>query len=230
MQSPYRETLNRLIAYRKKLSLTQEEMADKLGMTQTNYSKIERNAINITNDQFQKMKEAGIDTDYMVTGVESVKTELDKYFDMCPPDKRPYFINVVVACVNMFAKKSERIFCHNEVSVLNFCIERMEKQPQSKETETIWEFIRRKYGYSQEKMTGLMDVNSKTYRAIEHGESKPSVEVLCNLYNEFGIFPSLVDEEEKNYLLLVNRIWLQLPKKDKAKIEEMILFTLNLIK
>ncbi len=231
MQRPYEKTLNRLIAYRKSLRLTQEQMAEKLGMTQTNYSKIECNAITITNENFCKMREIGIDTDYMVTGIKYEKTVLDDYFAMCPEKKRPYFIELIVSYVNMFSRKNDKIFSHNEVAVLNFCLERMEKtKPKHMEDETIWKFLRRKYGYSQEKMTALMDINSKTYRSIEYGEIKPSALVLCNLYAEFGYYPSLVEDMKKNYLLLVNRMWIQLPEKDKAKIEKAIIFTLDLIR
>ena len=52
------------------------------------------------------------------------------------------------------------------------------------------------------------------------GKSKPNVEILSLIYDKFGYPPSLIlDAENKNYLFIINEIWIRLSEELQNKIE-----------
>lgn len=60
-------------------------------------------------------------------------------------------------------------------------------------------------------MSRELEIDIKTYRDIEKGKSRPNVEILSLVYDKFGYPPSLIlDVEDKNYLFIINEVWLRL--------------------
>lgn len=225
MQNSYIEFKDRIIAYRKSVNFSQEKMAKKIGISQSQYCKIEKEDNPVSKDIFIKMYNKGLDIDYFVTGIKKQKTELDKIWKDCPEEKRAEFLGIVVSYVNMYADEN-KIKCKNEIEILKFTIE---KDSGDKNT-SIWRCIRKAYDFTQEEMAKILGLTKDRYRDIEIGNSDPKVEVLVKLYEKFGCYPTLVLEVKANYLLCINKIWMTLEEEKKEKLIQILKQNLRFIR
>lgn len=74
------------------------------------------------------------------------------------------------------------------------------------------------HGFTQNKMAEILDVDIKTYRKIEKGTGMPTLEVFTNLYNKLGYYPTLVEDFDSNYLLMINNVWKELSMEKKTRL------------
>lgn len=230
MQGTYSKVLKRLIAYRRRVKKSQVQMSEEIGLTQSHYSKIERGAKTITNDVLLKLHEMGVDIDHLITGVDSKGTILNELLEQCPPENRVDFMNIVISYINMMMSNNENnLYCKNELELLKFNLDKKNDKKNSKNVETVWKCIRKTHNLTQEKMADILDVNIKSYRAIEKGNSMPNVMILTNLYDKLGYFPTLVEDLDSNYLLMANRLWKLLSGKERATLEKIIKYNLDYI-
>ncbi len=225
MQNSYIEFKDRIIAYRNSLKFSQEKMAKKIGISQSQYCRIEKEDNPVSKDIFIKMYNKGLDIDYFVTGVKKQKTELDKIWKDCPEEKRADFLGIIVSYINMYADEN-KIKCKNEIEVLKFTIEK--KSSNSKAS--IWKCIRKANDFTQEEMAKLLELSKDRYRDIEIGISDPKVEVLVRLYEKLGYYPTLVLEVKANYLLCINKIWMTLDEEKKEKLIQILKQNLRFIR
>lgn len=225
MENSYTMVIQRLIEYRIAKGYSQDEMAELLGLTQSHYCKIELGKKVITNETLLKKYEIGMDIDYLITGQETKYSSLDNIVEKCPLGKRTFFMNIIISYINVWLKNNGEslLFCQKELEILKFRIDKENGQNNG----TVWECIRKINNISQEKMTDILDVDRKTYRKIEKGTSMPNVELLTNLYNALGYYPSLITDIETNYLYTVNRVWEKLPKESQDKVEDIIVYNLD---
>ena len=225
MQNSYIEFKDRLIAYRKKVKFSQAKMAKKMGISQSQYCRIEKEDSSVTKDTFIKMYNKGLDIDFFITGIERQKTELDKIWKSCPVDKRAEFLGIIVSYINMYAD-DEKAMCKNEIEILKFTLKKANYQTE----DSIWKCIRTANDLTQEKMAKLLGLTKDRYRDIEVGGSDPKVEVLVELYEKLGCYPTLVLEVEANYLLCINKIWMTLEEKEKEKLIQILKYNLRFIR
>ncbi len=225
MENSYAIVVKRLIKYRIEKGYSQEEMAQMLGLTQSHYSKIELLKKVITNDTLLKMHEIGMDIDYLVTGKETKHTELDNLLDKCPLSRKSIFMNIVISYMNVLLKKSgcKLLFCERELEILKFHVDKDNGQ----NCGTVWKHIRKLHNISQAEMTRFLDIDFKTYRKIEKGTTMPNVQILTNLYNELGYYPTLVENIESNYLFTLNHVWIELSKESQRKVEDIVEYNLD---
>lgn len=79
----YMQVIKRLVEYRNQEGLLQNEMGEKLGVTQSHYCKIESGLSIISGKSLQCFDEAGGDALWLLTGKKSSSGVLDNYFFEC---------------------------------------------------------------------------------------------------------------------------------------------------
>lgn len=227
MSNLYENAIKRVIAYRECMQLSQAQMAKKIGLTQSHYSKIEKGTKSITNDVLLRLHKIGLDMDYIVTGIESKGSRIENLLEKCSVDRKSNFIRIIILYMNMILKSenSETLDCKNELQILEYNIDKSN----GRDVGTVWNAIRKAHGLTQKEMADILDINIKSYRKVEKGILMPNVEVLTNLYEKLGYYPTLIQEVGPNYLLMLNSVWNVLSDEDKTKIEELIRYSLDYI-
>ena len=80
----------RLCKRRKEMGLTQEAMAERLGMSLTFYGGIERGRKRLSIEKILLVYEqTGMDPDYLLTGKGPLDQAVMEIFKSCPEEKRP---------------------------------------------------------------------------------------------------------------------------------------------
>lgn len=93
----------RLYKRRKEMGLTQEAMAERLGMSLTFYGEIERGRKRLSIEKILLVYErTGMDPDYLLTGKGLLDQAVMEIFKDCPEEKRPVleqiFSNLTELC------------------------------------------------------------------------------------------------------------------------------------
>lgn len=227
MDNSYEEVVRRIAEYRKSRKLTQSEMAAKLGLTQGHYSKIEKGEKSITNDVLLRMHKIGMDMDYIVTGIKGGDGGIDDLVENCSPERKLNFINIIILYINMIleSESNQGLSCKKEFQIMEYNIHKNNGQ----DVGTVWNAIRRAQGLTQIEMASILDINIKSYRKIEKGISMPTAEELTNLYEKLGYYPTLIQDTDTNYYLLINGVWSRLSSDAKMKLKELMGYSLNYI-
>lgn len=222
MSACYNEFIKRLIAYRKENGLSQEEMGKLSNLTQSHYYKIENMNNIMSYNSLVVLNQKGVSADFLITGIEQKHTVLNDILMQCNELNRANFLLMIVVCIEIGLVNNELTegecieIGRNEIEILR-------SEMEHKNHEGIWRCIRRLNDLTQEKMAKLLDIDIKTYRDIEKGKTKPNVEILASVYEKLGYPPSIIlDIGEKNYLFLINEVWIKMPKELQDKIENEI--------
>lgn len=221
MSASYDAFVKRLIAYRKANGLSQEELGVLANLTQSHYYKIESMSNIMSYNSLVALNEKGVSADFLVTGIEQKHTVLNDLLVQCSELDRTDFLHVAVICIELGLKhqgltdESYREISTKEIEILRFDME------DKAANHSVWKCIRELNNLTQEQMSKKLDIDIKTYRDIEKGKSKPNVEILASVYEKLGYPPSLIlDVDNKNYLYVINEVWLRLPDDLQNKIEK----------
>lgn len=222
MSPSYDAFIKRLIAYRKANGLSQEEMGKRSRLTQSHYNKIENMSKIMSYNSLAVLNKTSISADFLVTGIEQKHTPLNDLLTECTEDDRADFMYMTIICMQLVLKyhgtEHEK---YKEISTKEIEILRADMEESGLEDHSVWKCIRKINSMTQEQMSKELDIDIKTYRDIEKGKSKPNVEILALIYDKFGYPPSLIlDVENKNYLFVINEIWLKLSEDLQNKLEK----------
>lgn len=193
----YSLVLQRLEAYRKKCGLVQESIAESLGITQSEYSKVELGKIRLSFEIISKLYKQGCDIDLVITG-ESGDPILQSIERISSNDEKE-FISVLKLCdwaiyqwsledgrEETIGKKLLKVFIDNGSS----------KMPLEK--------LREAFGVTQDQMAEIIGVNIKKYRMLEKGKVRPDAELMANIYNATKCKPSYFVDENTYYLSVIS--------------------------
>lgn len=222
MSTLYEETLVRLTKYREMNHLSQEEMGNIMGITQSHYSKVEQGKKMISGTALLNLSKYNVDMDFFLTGQETLVTELDDYLSKCKSEYKRELIMLMVWLVNrgtnMMNKAEEwgSVDYSREVELLRM------KEQNGEIRDSIWYGIRKMKHLTQDRMAKLLDINIKKYRDIERENRIPDAEVLVNLYEKTGILPSILLGEEISNLSVMNLIWREFTPEIKKRLLEIL--------
>lgn len=207
----YNVIIGRLLAYRKEYHLRQNDLAMKLHMTQSQYSKVEIGRIKLSFENLSVLHAQGCDIDMLITG--------EKTGDILPFLEKM----ILIENVNQF------------VSRLKICEWALEQwQLEEEDSEDIgdrllkayvetdiestkpFERLRKAYdGITQLEMASLVGVNIKKYRELEKDNIKPDAELLMNIYQNTKCKPSFFLDEKSYYLSLLSEKCKDNPKREE---------------
>lgn len=208
MDKSYLSISRRLAEYRRLMNLNQTQMGEKLGVTQSHYSKLESGLKGVSYRNLKCFEANGGDPFFLITGEHRVKGRLDHYLERFSSrygKERVFEILVWAAETGRDCAGRGDIILTERTDK---CIRLLRDYSKNL---TIWRNIRKTEGCSQEEMAKKFDINIKRYRNIEQGKSMPDAEILRLLYEELHYSPLVVLDREMYYLDELNRMWEMLP-------------------
>ncbi|MCM1134242.1 MAG: transcriptional regulator [Clostridium sp.] len=202
----YKVFLCRLIQYRRSHNMTQEETGCLLGITQSQFSKMELGKTIVPYSALKRFKQKGWDIDWLFTGKETISkaSELSDMIDGIREEDRKELLRVIVWLLEEGIRK-----CTLNISFESKCeieILRM-RATGGEKTESVLHEVRKIAGMAQIPMAEKLGVNIKKYRRLEKEELKPDAELLLRIYKTTGCKPSLLLDDTDVEKLIINDLW-----------------------
>lgn len=220
MSVKYQEVLQRFIKYRELCNMSQEQLADMIGISQSYVSKMEVGKARIPFDALVVLHDNHWDIDHIITGEIYQRTMLDDLFDTCDDDKKADFLQYIVWTIAQGVKKYDR-----QLHIVGRYAEKIEylrlRTTDSAAEESVLYGIRTANKLSQQNMAKKLHVDIKKYRALEKNVKRPDAELLMLLYNNFECMPFEVINGKCD-LREVNKIWHKLNSELKEELLEFI--------
>ncbi len=214
MSNHYEEFLRRLVQYRVQLHLTQENLSQKLDITQSQLSKQELGKTIVNYKSLVRLMNMGWDIDYLFTGNQSVRkpSELTALLEGSETSQRGAMLEFIAWVLDKGIKQSVQ-----ELSVEEKCeISILKMKSSQSENESIMYEIRKLSGEAQIPMAEKLGVNIKKYRALERRQIDPDAELLLGIYEATGCKPSLFLTTDRIENLIIDDLWNRiLPTKQK---------------
>lgn len=194
----YSLIVQKLREYRKKSNILQNEMAEYLDITQSEYSKLELGKTKLSYEVISKLYKKGCDIDMLITGIESnsVLPSLEKLYVESDSSKFASWLKLCEWAMahwtqedgkeEQIGSKLLRIFVNADTDM------------------TPLEKLRRAYGVSQQQMAEIVGVNIKKYRQLEKGNIQLDAELMANIYEATACRPSYFVDENNFYLSVIS--------------------------
>ena len=205
MRDKYDNFLHRLNQYRLRLNMTQEETSSELGVTQSQFSKMELGKIIIPYKVLVLLMEMGWDVDYFITGKETCQSisELNLFMDGVEERYRKELLSAVAWFLEQGINK-----CVLDISFETKCeIGILKKRACEEKFESVLYEARKIAGIAQIPMSEKLGVNIKKYRKLEKEQLCPDAELLLRIYEETGCKPSLLFNCINVESLIINDLW-----------------------
>lgn len=205
MSISYDQFLNRLSRYRRFLDMTQEETGIVLGITQSQFSKMELGKTVVPYQSLARLMKAGWDIDYLMTGRESSRkdTELSCMLRQRAGKDRQEFLRITAWLLEQGGRKSTP-----EISAETRCeMEVLKMRANGEEADSVLHEVRKITGISQIPMSEKLGVNIKKYRMMEKRKAEPDAELLIRIYEVTGCRPSLLIDLENVETGIINGLW-----------------------
>lgn len=229
MRDSYEEFLQRFVRCRHRKNLTQEEVSTRLGITQSQFSKMELGKIVIPYHCLRVLLEAGWDVDYLITGKESAfcVSELSTWVTEIKERDKKVLLSAFVWLLEQGIEKSTV-----NISFETKCeLEILKKRAGEEKADSVLQEVRRISGFTQIPMSEKLGVNIKKYRMLEKKKAGPDAELLLRIYEATGCKPSFLLEAEDIEGKIIDDLWHQIMPEVREKIlplAEQILYFLEL--
>ena len=192
MSAIYNEVLMRLKEQRYELSLSQNEMARFVHMTQSNYSKVELALRRLSFGELKYLCESPIDIYYIFTGIRSDNRHKDFLYDLSYWELISY-IGIIYEIVDFYVKNG---------TIGNWwkISKRMNYVPlirESQNSKNIFLALRYFMNLQQKKMAEKLGIDIKKFRDLEKGRNLPDSELIWRLYDSCYVSPAIVLEDRK---------------------------------
>lgn len=208
MRSSYEDFLRRLNQYRQRLNMTQEETSRALGITQSQFSKMELGKTVMPYKSLKLLIGMGWDVDYLVTGKESIRniSGLRNVVMKTEEENRIKLLDTVVWLLKQGLDKSAV-----DLDFETKCeIEILKMKANGSPSDSVLYKIRKISGMAQIPMAEKLGVNIKKYRMLEKNETRPDAELLFRIYQVTGCKPSLLINYDDVENVIIDDLWNQI--------------------
>lgn len=208
MRSSYEDFLHRLSQYRLCLNMTQEETSNVLGITQSQFSKMELGKTIMPYKSLKCLMDEGWDIDYLVTGIESGwnESELINVLRETEEGQRANLLYAMAWLLEQGISKSVP-----DISFETKCeLEILKSRANGQNADSVLYEIRKVSGISQIPMSEKLGVNIKKYRMLEKRKTDPDAELLLRIYEVTGCKPSLLIDFNKLENMIIDDLWRQI--------------------
>lgn len=219
MSNNYEEFLQRLNQYRLRLNMTQEETGRKLGINQSQYSKMELGKTIVPYRTLELLMKMGWDVDYLFTGKEAAchTSELGELIAWGDEKDRRELLSAVAWLLKQGVEKSV-----SGVSFETRCeIEILRMRASGGTSKSVLYKIRKIAGIAQIPMSEKLGVNIKKYRMLEKNEVDPDAELLLRIYEVTGCRPSLLLDDSNVEGMIIDDLWRQIDRPIQMKIKSL---------
>ncbi|MCM1466741.1 MAG: helix-turn-helix transcriptional regulator [Alistipes sp.] len=212
----YEYVLKRLAEFRKSLDLTQVEMAEKLNISQEQYSYLENGKVKITAEMLRSFSKMGLSVNYLITGREErgdksrfagmFETVRDEEYKKKMKRLMVYLLNLI-----FISGAPERV---NEKDGGQDLLRYLEK---CGDDFSMILYVRTKFHLSQIAMADELGVGIKKYRKLEKELIYPDAELLFVLWQKSGCPPILFLDICDRELYIIDLFWNMLSEEQTAK-------------
>lgn len=193
MKATYQNLLERLKEERLAKKWSQDQISQKLQMSQSHYSKVELGNRRFTYYEVQDLYELELDAHYIFTGQRSAIAE-DAFFSHCDYRELHFYLHVLAYMAEYFymvGRSEDWKAVYRELEYIKYVT-----APDNTDDNTLF-LLRRMLNYSQQTMAEKLGVDIKKVRAMENGESLPDSEILWRLYQLFRIPPAVFVKNQR---------------------------------
>ncbi len=213
MSATYNEMLKRLIEERKRLGLSQKEMARLVYITQSNYSKVEKGFHRLSYEELKYLSKAKVDIFYIFTGYRCAGKYVE-YFQQYTYIELCYYLGIIYSLVvlNDYRSNAEQ---------WKDIVKRVKYVPlvlDCKKSSNIFLIIRHMTGSRQKPMAEKLGVDIKKFRELEKDRCLPDSEIIWKLYNFYQVSPAVVLKDKH---CLINEISSLLEELEESWMEVM---------
>lgn len=209
MSREYDVVCKRLVAYREKLGMSQSQMSKKMGIGQSQYSKMETGKLMFPAEILLEIVDSVYEVDYIVTGIHFERSDAlsNEIFAHCEKTKEKALMKVILLILEnkLPYERKQQIEYHLLEQYLNY----------SENDFRIFQECRRIMGISQMTMADYLGVNIKKYRQMEKGKIYPDLDVMLEIYERFGCRPSFFLDIERAIIGLLEEWWLEFVSEDR---------------
>ena len=216
--SDYKEVLSRLAAYRKRLGITQEQIAGKINISQEQYSYLENGITKLTYKDLKVLLELGWNINYIITGREDCDqgTELEEVFHGFMDEEGKEF--ALKLCAEVMIEKAVRCGLTEKNSRLRDELALLEDMVESWQHFSMCYHVRKQLQLSQLVMADKLGVGIRKYRDLERENRYPDAEMLLHFYDMSGYQPMLFMDFYDRRMLLIKQIWGVFAKQEREEI------------
>lgn len=216
--SDYSNFLHRLSAYREKMNLTQEKMAELFGVHQSHYGRYEAGSRVIGFESLKTFEKNGGDLFQLLTGCERVDGPVGEMLTKCTTTEgKTKLLGLLVWGIE-FGGWLDNRSQDESASAMRKCIRLMELK---EGRYSLWEGIRKVEDKTQIELAELLNIEVKRYRRIEKEEIYPDMEVLCTLYDKLQYSPQMFFDMDMFYVDELNFYWNKLSDSTKAFLDKL---------
>lgn len=226
MGAIYTTIPERLYEYRQRLNKTQKEMSESLGISPSQYYKLENGQHIISYESLKVFEENGYDVVYLLTGETYKPGILERYLEKCRnASDCAQMLTLMIWVVEQGIRKiSEEV-----PDALKHMWKYVTLTENEYRTKNIWLNIREVEQLSQIKMAHIIDIDVKRYRRIEKMMALPDAAILSVLYEKLSYSPLLFLKHQLYYPDVLNRIWEKFPNELQVRLEHILNEGLELI-
>lgn len=216
MRKRYEDFLRRLNQYRLRLNMTQDELSSALGITQSQFSKIELGKTIMPYKTLELLEGMGWDVDYLVTGKNFAKgvSELNTILQQVEEPYKKEVLSAVTWLLNQGINKC----CPNLGPECKCEMEILQMRVGSESSGSVLYEVRKVSNMAQVPMAEKLGVNIKKYRRLEKNEVCPDVELLFHIYEVTGCKPSLILHNDRAENIIIDDLWNQITAPVQSKI------------
>lgn len=226
MCSGYSEIPQRLLAYRKALGKTQDEMGDMFHVNQSHYLKLEHGLKIISYQCLKQFEAHGGDVYYLITGMKQGPGILDKYILRC---KTRIGKLEALKLMIWLTRQGLLLSGRQDMKAADKVWKYVELAEKEISEESVWKHIREIEGMTQMKMARMLDIDIKRYRRIEKKESLPDIEIIHTLFRELEYSPLVIINRDLFCVDEMNRIWADFPEPVRNELGRILEENLGLV-
>lgn len=218
MNTSYQNVLERLKEERLARSWSQDQISQKLKMSQSHYSKVELGNRRFTYYEVQDLYELELDAHYIFTGQRGSIRE-DVFFSNCDYRELHFYLHVLAYMAEYFymvGRSEGWKAVYKELEYIKYVT-----APDKTDDNTLF-LLRRMLNYSQQTMAEKLGVDIKKVRTMENGESRPDSEILWKLYHFFRIPPAVFTGSRRGMLNAFSSLLDILTKEDREHALEVL--------
>lgn len=217
----YGNVLKRVKEYRNDSRWSQDQISEKMGMTQDRYSDIENGHTKISYQDMLAFDGLGLSVNRLVSGKEYGNCDL---FDEDIPaldwtkyhDGKEIFLKMTAELMLYFLKKkSDDTKKPETIQLLELTVKFWDEF-------SMVRIVRERLNYSQDQMATELGIAIRTLRKLERENSFPDAELLHQLYQMSHYEPVLFTEVPDRKFMIVQQAWKLLSKEQHQKMTEFL--------
>lgn len=217
MSVTYNEVLERLMEERKRLELSQKEMARIVYITQSNYSKVEKGLHRLSYEELKYLSAAKVDIYYIFTGHRCAGKYVE-YFQKYTYSELGCYLGIIYLLIALNGYR----FDSEEWKNIEKRVKYVSLILDCQKSFNIFLVIRHMTGSRQKPMADKLGVDIKKLRELEKDRCLPDSELIWKLYSLFHISPAIVLKDKNSMVNEIDSLLEAIEEENGAEVIDII--------